>query len=93
MPTAPYTFRMESDLREALEREAKLEGLPPAQLAAQAVRSMVETRQAKRAAIDAALAEADEGRFISEDAMNRWMDTWGEADEAPMPEPDIANAP
>ena len=80
---------MDADLREALEREARIEGLPPAQLAALAVRSMVETREAKRAAIEAALAEAEEGRFISEDAMNRWMDGWGEGEDAPLPEPDI----
>lgn len=90
MPTAPYTFRMDADLREALEREARIEGLPPAHLAALAVRSLVETREAKRRAIDAALAEAGEGRFISEAAMNAWMNSWGEDDEAPMPEPDMS---
>lgn len=84
MPTAPYTFHMDAYLREALEREARIEGMPPAQLAAQAVRSMVEARQIRRDAIDAALAEADEGRFISEETMNRWMDGWGDDDVAPM---------
>lgn len=84
MPTAPYTFRMDADICEALEREARIERLPFAQLAARAVRSMVEARRMKRDAIDAALSEAEEGRFISEETMNRRMDGWGDDDMAPM---------
>ena len=92
MPTTPYTIRIDNELRQALELEAKLADQPAAQLAAQAVKSMVQTKTAKREAIEAALAEADAGRFISEDAMNLWMDSWGSTDELPMPEPDITPA-
>lgn len=89
MSTTPYTFRMDAELREALEHEARLEGLPTAQLAAQAVRSMVRTKAAKRDAIDAALSEAQEGHFISEAAMNRWIDSWDEGEDTSAPAPDI----
>ena len=85
MSTSPYTIRIDDDLKKALEKEAALEDRPPAQLAARAIRAMVEARAAKRAAIEAALAEADEGQFISEDAMMAWVDSWDRDEERPEP--------
>ena len=92
MPTSPYTLRLDDDLRRSLEYEAELEDRPAAQLAMRAIRSMVEARAAKRRAIDAALQAADQGAFISQDAMNQWIDSWGSDDELPMPKPDITDA-
>lgn len=92
MPTTPYTFRMDDELRQSLEREAQLEDRPAAQLAARAIKTMVEAKAAKRQAIDQALVEADQGQFISEAAMNQWIDSWGSDDELPMPELDIRPA-
>jgi predicted transcriptional regulator len=93
MRTTPYTIRLDDALKRELEREAALDERPPAQLAVRAIRAMIQARQAKRAAIAAALAEADEGRFISEDAMMAWVETWDTEFEAPAPEPDIHPAP
>jgi hypothetical protein len=39
----------------------------------------------KRAAINAALKEADEGRFVSAEEMNAWIDSWGTEHELPAP--------
>jgi predicted transcriptional regulator len=39
--------------------------------------------------MDAAIAKADEGVFISEEAMHRWMQSWDTDNELPPPEPDI----
>ncbi len=89
MATTPYTFRMDDELRQALEHEAKLEGRPAAQLAATAIKAMVDARVKKRRAIEAAFAEADKGVFVSEEAVDRWMDSWGTDNELPPPEPDI----
>ena len=50
---------------------------------------MIEARQARRAAIGAALAQADQGRFISEEVMMAWINTWDTDQEGPMPKPDI----
>jgi predicted transcriptional regulator len=77
MRTTPYTIRLYEALKRELEREAALDERLPAQLAVRAIRAMIQARQAKRAAIGAALAEAEEGRFISEDAMMAWVETWG----------------
>ncbi|MGB0695444.1 MAG: CopG family ribbon-helix-helix protein [Rhodospirillaceae bacterium] len=86
MTTTPYTLRLDNELREALEHEAQLEERPAAQLAARAIRSFVDSKAAKRAAIDAALAEAERGEFITQEAMNRWIDSWGTEEELPMPD-------
>ena len=44
---------------------------------------------AKEAAIKAAVAEADKGVFVSSEAVDRWMESWGTDNELPIPEPDI----
>lgn len=90
MGTAPYSIRLDDELRQSLEREAALEDRPPAQLAVRAIRAMLEAKATKRAALEAALRQADQGRFISAEAMNDWIDTWDTEDEGPAPKADIA---
>jgi len=89
MSTSPYTIRLDATLKQDLEREAALEDRPPSQLAVRAIRAMIEARQARRAAIESALAEADQGSFVSEEAMMAWVDTWDTEREGPEPQPDI----
>jgi predicted transcriptional regulator len=89
MGTTPYSIRLDDDLRKSLEKEAALEDRPPAQLAVRAIRSMLEAKAAKRAAIDAALADADQGEFISAEAMNAWIDSWDSDNELPTPKADV----
>ena len=45
--------------------------------------------RAKCAAIKAALEQADKAKFISAEAVNRWLDSWGTENELPPPKPDI----
>lgn len=80
---------MDDELRRSLEEEARMEDRPAAQLAARAIKAMVEARAAKREAIDAALNDANKGALISQDAMIQWMDSWGSDDKLPVPEPNI----
>ncbi|MCC5885921.1 MAG: hypothetical protein JJT88_05745 [Gammaproteobacteria bacterium] len=89
MRTSPYTIRLDESLKQALEYEATLDDRPPAQLAVRAIREMVKARQARRAAIEAALQEAEQGRFISSEAMSAWIDSWDTGDEGCAPQPDI----
>lgn len=71
-----------------MEREAEIEDRTPAQLAVRAIRSMLDAKAANRAAIDNALAHADQGKFISAEVMNAWMDSWDTEDELPAPRAD-----
>ena len=91
MPTAPYTFRMDTELRKSLEREAKFEDRPASQLANRAIKAMIQAKEAKHKAIDAALAEAEKGEFVSQKTLNDWMDSWDSDSELPIPEPDISS--
>lgn len=89
MGTTPYSIRLDDTLRQSLEREAEIEDRPPAQLAVRAIRSMLEAKAAKRAAIDNALAHAEQGKFVSAEAMNAWIDSWDTENELPAPKADI----
>lgn len=89
MGTSPYSIRLDDALRQSLEREAAIEDRPPAQLAVRAIRAMLEAKAAKRAAIEAALEQADQGEFISAEAMNDWIDSWDTEDEVSAPKVDI----
>ena len=40
-------------------------------------------------AVRAAIAEASKGEFISQEAMDTWIDSWDSDAELPPPEPDI----
>ncbi len=90
MGTTPFTVRLDDALREALEREAGFEDRSAAQLATRAIKSMLEAKAAKRAAIESALAEADRGEFVSQEAVAAWMDTWDAEDERDAPQPDVS---
>ncbi|MCB1333170.1 MAG: hypothetical protein KDK26_05845 [Roseivivax sp.] len=89
MATSPYALRLDDDLRKALEREAELEGRTVAQLATRAIRGMLGAKMAKRRAVDAALQEAAQGRFISEAAMNARIDSWDSETELGIPDVDL----
>lgn len=85
MAQAPFTIDLDDDLRKTLEREAELEGRPPAELVVRAIRSWVQAKAAKRAAVETALEVADQGRFVSSEAMNTWIDSWDSKEELPPP--------
>ena len=40
-------------------------------------------------AVRAAIAEASKGEFISQEAMDTWIDSWDSDVELPPPKPDI----
>jgi predicted transcriptional regulator len=47
----------------------------------------------KHQALLAAIEEAEKGIFISEEAIDRWVESWGTENELPPPEPDIFRGP
>ena len=93
MATERLSLRIEADLKRSLEREAKLEERSASYLAVKAIEAMILSRAKKRAAIRSAVAEADEGVFVSQDAMDSWVASWDTEAELPPPEPDIQPDP
>jgi predicted transcriptional regulator len=85
----PYTIRLDESVKKQLEAQAKREDRSAAQLAVRAIESMLQTKQAKYDAIEAAMSEADTGEFISEEAMTKWVMSWGTDNELPEPAVDV----
>ncbi len=93
MTTERLSLRIDADLKKNLEREAKREERSTSYLAVKAIEAMLRDRAEKRAAIHTAIMEADEGAFISQDAMDAWISSWDTDSELPPPKPDILSSP
>jgi predicted transcriptional regulator len=89
MASVLFPLRLEPELKDRLEAIAQNEDRSAIDIASDAIEAYVDAKEFKRLAIEAALAEAEKGVFISQEAMHRWMDSWGTDNELPPPEPDI----
>jgi predicted transcriptional regulator len=89
MTSPRFTMRLEPELKDWLETEAKRQDRSAAYLAKQAIRSMKEQSDAKAQMIREAIAEADKGVFISEEKMTAWFESLDTENELPEPEPDV----
>jgi predicted transcriptional regulator len=89
MATTPFSFRIDEKLKTKLEKAAAREQRSASHVVHQAVTAYLDRQDAKRKAIREAMAEAEKGVFISEEAMDAWIDSWGTERELPPPEPDI----
>ena len=74
MATERLSLRIDAGLKKSLEQEAKLEDRSASYLAVKAIEAMLHERVEKRAAVRAAIAEAETGAFISQDAMDTWIE-------------------
>jgi predicted transcriptional regulator len=89
VPSNPVSLRLDDETRARLAAEAARLDRPAAQVATRAIRSWLDAQDALRRQIDAAVEEADQGVFVSSEAVGAWMDSWGSEHEASLPEPDI----
>ena len=89
MATERLSLRIDANLKKNLELEARREERSASYLAVKAIEAMLRERAEKRAAIREAVSEADKGAFISQEAMDAWVSSWGEDAELPPPEPDV----
>ena len=89
MSTVPFSLRIDTKLKSKLEKEAAREDRSAAYIAQKAIEDYLDAKAYKRECIREAFAEADKGIFVSEEAVDAWVDSWGTDNELPMPEPDI----
>jgi predicted transcriptional regulator len=89
MGERPLSLHLEDRLRQSLEEEARLRDVPEADVAEEAIREFLDRQAWLRREIAEAVQEADKGVFISQEAMDRWVDSWGTGNELPPPEPDV----
>ena len=89
MGAEQLNLQIDAKLMRSLEVEAKRQHRSASHLAGEAIEVMLRNCAEKRAAIRAALEEAEAGAFVSEKAMNDWVSSWGTDSETPAPEPDV----
>jgi predicted transcriptional regulator len=89
MGEMPLSLRLAEETVEALKNEAQLQNVEPDEVAQEAIQSYLDFRSREREIMRERIAEADKGVFISEEAMTRWIESWGTENELPPPEPDI----
>jgi len=89
MASHPFSLRLSATTRARLDEQAQRLARPVSQVAQRAIERYLDAQDELRRMIDAAVEEADAGVFVSSEAINAWIDTWGSAAEAPPPEPDV----
>lgn len=89
MNSVPFSLRLEPELKKRLEAAAESEDRSASYVATRAIEAFLDARDARRADLEAAIAESDKGVFVSSEAVERWMASWDTDNELPMPEPDI----
>jgi predicted transcriptional regulator len=69
MTTQPFSLRLDADTRARLEAEARRLDRPAAQVVARAITRWLDAVATLRSEIDAAVAEAEAGAFVSSEAV------------------------
>ncbi|MGE0280314.1 MAG: CopG family ribbon-helix-helix protein [Rhizobiaceae bacterium] len=86
---ATFSVRLPDDLRREVDQLARATKRSRAFLVKEAVATYMADQRAYLEAIEEGEREADEGVFVSGDAVIRWLQSWGTDNELPRPEPDI----
>jgi len=89
MTTTQFSIRLSDDLKKSLETISKISHRSQAQIATKAIAEYVKKTEWKLKSIQEAKQEADKGIFVSQEATLDWLDSWGNENELPAPEPDI----
>ena len=92
VPNTTFSMRIDIDLKKALEDQAKLEDRSTSYIAQRVIEDWARRQEAVRASIREAIV-LDDGRRISEEAMDTWLEKWGNGEDVPLPEPDIFEEP
>ena len=89
MPSVPFSLRMDTKIKKALEVQAKLEKRSAGFVLQQAAVDYIERQKRIRALVSSLEVEAKKGEFISDEAMTAWFLSLGTGNELPDPEPDV----
>jgi RHH-type transcriptional regulator, rel operon repressor / antitoxin RelB len=85
MRSTIFTVRIDTNVKERLERLAKNTGRTRSFLAAEAINEYLELNEWQVAGIERAITSLDRGKGISHDQVEDWVASWGGANEKPMP--------
>jgi predicted transcriptional regulator len=89
MASDRITVRVEPELKQWFEQQAKRKDRSLGYMVVQSMEQTKRSTEARDQMIKDAMAEADKGVFVSQEAVHRWMDSWDSDNELPLPEPDV----
>ena len=89
MASIPFSLRIDSELKELLEAEARLEDRSAAYILQQAAREYIDRKSQFRDMVRGLEQEADKGVFISSVAVRKWIAARETSKPLPFPAPDI----
>jgi predicted transcriptional regulator len=75
--TLTFTVRVPADLRKRLDRLAKAVDRSRSWLTADALRTYVAEQQWQLSEIEEGLREAEAGRLVPHEKVERWLKSWG----------------
>ena len=93
MATTPFSIRIDDSVREDLEKICDLTERSKAYITNKAIEEYVERNSWKVEALKRAKQEAEEGKFISHEAMGSWINSLDSDDEIEAPDIDIFKSP
>jgi len=89
MSTVPFSIRIDSEIKEQLECEAKALDRSSSYLVVEAIKRYLQTKNKQKLAIESAIKEAEKGEFISHQSMRNWFASLGSENTLPYPKPDV----
>ena len=89
MAAAPFSVRLDEDIKVRLEKEAVREDRSASYIVQKALEEYLDYQEFFRREMEAAIAEADKGVFISYEKIKARMESWDTDHELPPPEPDV----
>ena len=89
MASDRITIRVEPELKQWFEQQAKRKDRSVGYMVTQSMEKTKRASEARDQMIRDAMAEADKGVFVSQDAVHKWIDSWDTENELPLPEPDV----
>ena len=84
------SLRISEDLCDKLDSLSKTTSRSRSFLTSRAIEEYVSRNSWKSQELHQAVAEANQGVFISGKAVDEWLSSWGTEDEKPIPEADIS---
>ena len=93
MASTPFSVRIDDQVREQLEEICALTDRSKAYITSKAIEEYVARNSWKIQALNRAKEKAEEGEFISHDAIKAWVDSLGTDNELPDPRVDIFKNP
>ncbi len=87
MNAIPLTVQVDPETKARLEALAESTGRSPSNLAADAIEEYLKINDWQVAGIKAAIASLDRGEAVAHLEVKDWVESWGERDERPRPNP------